>query len=169
MLVQPQFRDVIPENGKLQIPPDLPENNIAYNLIVIKNGGSCINQASLAKVHLGFPGSSAPHEQDFIRHFAGGFSDFRRLNAAAVFIKSQPVLDHGGKILLEQINGNAGGNVKIMKGFFYLFNFQVNPSLVSFTSKPRAASSSRILSLVAQSLLAFAFMRCSRSMSTTLP
>ena len=51
----------------------------------------------------------------------------------------------------------------------YLFNFQVNPSLVSFTSKPRAASSSRILSLVAQSLLAFAFMRCSRSMSTTLP
>ena len=51
----------------------------------------------------------------------------------------------------------------------YLFNFQVNPSFVSFTSKPNAASVSRILSLVAQSLLAFACIRCSRSMSTTLP
>ena len=38
---------------------------------------------------------------------------------------------------------------------FYLLSFQVAPSLVSFTSKPNAARSSRILSLVAQSFSAF--------------
>ena len=50
----------------------------------------------------------------------------------------------------------------------YLFSLQVNPSLVSFTSNPKAARWSRILSLVAQSLLALACMRCSSSMSTAL-
>ena len=51
----------------------------------------------------------------------------------------------------------------------YLLSFHVAPSLVSFTSKPKAANSSRILSLVAQSLLAFALARRSSTMSTTLP
>ena len=52
---------------------------------------------------------------------------------------------------------------------FHLFSFQVTPSLVSLTSNPAAASSSRILSLVAQSLSALALARSSRTMSTTLP
>lgn len=38
----------------------------------------------------------------------------------------------------------------------YLFKVQAKPSFVSLTSKPRAASSSRILSLKAQFLSAFA-------------
>lgn len=37
---------------------------------------------------------------------------------------------------------------------YYLFSFQVTPSLVSFTSKPASARASRIWSLVAQSLSA---------------
>ena len=40
--------------------------------------------------------------------------------------------------------------------FFYLFRVQEKPSFVSFTSKPRAARSSRILSLKAQFFSAFA-------------
>ena len=51
----------------------------------------------------------------------------------------------------------------------YLFNFHVTPSLVSLISKPRAASSSRMRSLVAQSLAALALARRSRTISTTLP
>lgn len=52
---------------------------------------------------------------------------------------------------------------------FYLFNRQVTPSLVSLTSKPAAASSSRMRSLVVQSLAALALARRSSTMSTTLP
>lgn len=48
----------------------------------------------------------------------------------------------------------------------YLSNFQLAPSLVSFTSNPRRASSLRMRSLVAQSLAAFAFWRVSSSRST---
>ncbi len=51
----------------------------------------------------------------------------------------------------------------------YLFNFQVTPSLVSFTSKPAWANASRIWSLVAQSFSAFALARKLSTMSTTLP
>lgn len=51
----------------------------------------------------------------------------------------------------------------------YLLSFQLKPSLVSFTSKPRAARLSRMRSDVAQSLFALAFMRCSSSISTTFP
>jgi uncharacterized protein len=52
---------------------------------------------------------------------------------------------------------------------YYLFNFQVTPSLVSFTSKPASARASRIWSLVAQSLSALALARRLRTISTTLP
>ena len=52
---------------------------------------------------------------------------------------------------------------------YYLFSFQVTPSLVSLTSKPAAARASRIWSLVAQSLLAFALARRSSTISTTFP
>ena len=46
--------------------------------------------------------------------------------------------------------------------YFYLLSFQVAPSFVSFTSKPYEASSSRIWSLVAQSLAALALaLSCS--------
>ena len=51
----------------------------------------------------------------------------------------------------------------------YLFNFQVTPSLVSFTSKPAWANASRIWSLVAQSFSAFALARKLSTMSTTFP
>lgn len=51
----------------------------------------------------------------------------------------------------------------------YLFNFQVTPSLVSFTSKPAWANASRIWSLVAQSFSALALARRASTMSTTLP
>jgi len=54
-------------------------------------------------------------------------------------------------------------------GGAYLFSFHSQPSLPSFISKPSAVSSLRILSLVAQSLLALAFMRSSSNISTTLP
>ena len=50
---------------------------------------------------------------------------------------------------------------------YYLFSLQVKPSFVSFTSKPRSARVFLILSLVAQSLLALAFMRSSSNMSIT--
>ena len=57
----------------------------------------------------------------------------------------------------------------IYRDIFYLFSFQVTPSLVSFTSNPASAKASRIWSLVAQSLAAFALARRLRTMSTTLP
>ena len=51
----------------------------------------------------------------------------------------------------------------------YLFSFHVTPSFVSFTSKPSLANSSRMRSLVDQSLSALALARRSSTISTTLP
>ena len=78
-------------------------------------------------------------------------------------------LNRAKRIELFELLEPRRSRIELRLGAPYLFSFHVAPSLVSFTSKPRAASSSRILSLVAQSLLAFAFARRSSTMSTTLP
>ena len=78
-------------------------------------------------------------------------------------------LNRAKRIELFELLEPRRSRIELRLGAPYLFSFHVAPSLVSFTSKPRAASSSRILSLVAQSLLAFALARRSSTMSTTLP
>ena len=57
----------------------------------------------------------------------------------------------------------------ITRSSIYLFSLHSKPSFVSLTSNPSAVNVLRISSEVAQSLLAFAFIRCSNNISTALP